>query len=124
MIKAIQTENLCKYFSGNKIKALDDFSLQVDQGVIFSLLGPNGDGKTTLIKTLLGIIPFQVDSVSNLESALVDDFWAGFKDVFSFFIAKGVLNAFYHVTAFALKENCPAETPAFVTGDVDFKNLF
>ena len=55
-MKAIQTENLCKYYSGNKIKALDDFSLEVEQGVIFSLLGPNGAGKTTLIKTLLGII--------------------------------------------------------------------
>jgi len=55
-IKAVQTDNLCKYFTRGQVKALDDFSLEVDQGKIFSLLGPNGAGKTTLIKTLLNII--------------------------------------------------------------------
>ena len=55
-MNAIKTENLSKYFSRGRIKALDDFSIEIDQGKIFSLLGPNGAGKTTLIKTLLNII--------------------------------------------------------------------
>jgi len=55
-MKAVKTDKLCKYFSKGRIKALDDFSLEVDQGKIFSLLGPNGAGKTTLIKTLLSIL--------------------------------------------------------------------
>lgn len=55
-MNAIKTENLSKYFSRGRVKALDDFSIEIDQGKIFSLLGPNGAGKTTLIKTLLNII--------------------------------------------------------------------
>ena len=55
-MNAVKTENLSKYFSRGRIKALDDFSIEIDQGKIFSLLGPNGAGKTTLIKTLLNII--------------------------------------------------------------------
>lgn len=33
-------------------RAVEDFSLDVEQGIIFALLGPNGAGKTTLIKIL------------------------------------------------------------------------
>ncbi len=52
---AIETHSLTKHYSKGKIKALQDFSLNVEKGKIFSLLGPNGAGKTTLIKLLLGI---------------------------------------------------------------------
>jgi ABC-2 type transport system ATP-binding protein len=41
------------------IRALDNLSLHVPTGAI-GLLGPNGSGKTTMIRTLLGLIP--VDS--------------------------------------------------------------
>jgi ABC-2 type transport system ATP-binding protein len=44
-----------------KLRALDDLSLSVPPGAI-GLLGPNGSGKTTMIRTLLGLIP--VDSGS------------------------------------------------------------
>ncbi len=53
---ALETQGLTKYYSGGKVKALEEFSLQVEKGKIFSLLGPNGAGKTTLIKLLLGIV--------------------------------------------------------------------
>src|SRR4029078_492879 len=43
------------------IRALDNLSLTVPSGAI-GLLGPNGSGKTTMIRTLLGLIP--VDSGS------------------------------------------------------------
>ncbi|HEY3395835.1 MAG TPA: ABC transporter ATP-binding protein [Lacipirellulaceae bacterium] len=43
------------------IRALDNLSLQVPTGAI-GLLGPNGSGKTTMIRTLLGLIP--IDSGS------------------------------------------------------------
>jgi ABC-2 type transport system ATP-binding protein len=43
------------------IRALDNLSLRVEPGAV-GLLGPNGSGKTTMIRTLLGLIP--IDSGS------------------------------------------------------------
>ncbi|HJQ81750.1 MAG TPA: ABC transporter ATP-binding protein [Lacipirellulaceae bacterium] len=47
--------------SYGSIRALDNLSLRVPIGAI-GLLGPNGSGKTTMIRTLLGLIP--IDSGS------------------------------------------------------------
>ena len=53
---AIETHRLSKFYPRGKVKALQDFSLSVEEGKIFGLLGPNGAGKTTFIKLVLGII--------------------------------------------------------------------
>lgn len=47
----------CKNISKkiNKIKVLDDISLDIKEGDIYGLLGNNGAGKTTLIKSILGL---------------------------------------------------------------------
>ena len=55
-MKAIETQNLSRFYQKGSIKALDGVSLATEAGTIFSLLGPNGAGKTTLIKLLLGIV--------------------------------------------------------------------
>ncbi len=55
----IDIENLSKTYSvkrGRKVLALDNLTLQVDQGEILGFLGPNGSGKSTTIKTLVGQI--------------------------------------------------------------------
>jgi len=52
-VKAIETFNLTKNF-GN-LTAVDEVSLEVDQGEIFGLLGPNGAGKSTFISMLCTI---------------------------------------------------------------------
>jgi len=56
----IETRNLTKVYSDfwgrPKVQALNALDLQVYRGEIFGLLGPNGSGKTTTIKLLLGLV--------------------------------------------------------------------
>lgn len=50
----IVAKNITKKFG--KLKALDNVSVQFSKGECIALLGPNGCGKTTLIKSLLGMV--------------------------------------------------------------------
>jgi len=57
---AIETIGLTKVFSDwwgrAKVYAVDDLNLQIRPNEVFGLLGPNGSGKTTTIKMLLGLL--------------------------------------------------------------------
>lgn len=56
----LQFDNVTKEYRGflkkEKVKALDGFSLRVEQGEIFGFLGPNGAGKTTAIHIAVGLM--------------------------------------------------------------------
>ena len=56
----IETRNLTKvyrdFWGRKKVQALKALDLEVRRGEIFGLLGPNGSGKTTTIKLLLGLL--------------------------------------------------------------------
>src|SRR5262245_57265945 len=56
----IETRNLSKdyrdFWGRQKVRALKALDLEVRQGEVFGLLGPNGSGKTTTIKLLLGLL--------------------------------------------------------------------
>src|SRR5215469_6584071 len=52
---AISAERLVRRF-GN-FTAVNDVSFRVEKGEIFGFLGPNGSGKTTVIKMLTGLLP-------------------------------------------------------------------
>ena len=52
---AISAEHLVRRF-GN-FTAVNDVSFRVEKGEIFGFLGPNGSGKTTVIKMLIGLLP-------------------------------------------------------------------
>ena len=53
MNPVIQIENATRRF-GTKL-ALNNFSLQVPSGCVFALLGENGAGKTTAIRSIIGL---------------------------------------------------------------------
>jgi ABC-2 type transport system ATP-binding protein len=52
---AIQTKNLTKAFGA--IVAVDHLELSVNRGEIFGLVGPDGSGKTTIMRMFSGILP-------------------------------------------------------------------
>jgi ABC-2 type transport system ATP-binding protein len=49
-LPVIEAYNLSKIYKGTSIPALDNVSLKIDQGQIFTLLGRNGAGKTTFVR--------------------------------------------------------------------------
>ena len=53
----IEIKNVSKSYDG-KVKALNDISFKIDNGEIFAFIGHNGAGKTTMIKSLVGILDF------------------------------------------------------------------
>ena len=61
-MNAIEIKNLTKIYvkkrliRSKKFLAVDNLNLEIVQGEVFGILGPNGSGKTTTIKLLLGLL--------------------------------------------------------------------
>jgi ABC-2 type transport system ATP-binding protein len=51
---AIRAQSLSRSFGNNR--AVDQVNFEVDTGSVFGFLGPNGSGKTTTIRLLLGLL--------------------------------------------------------------------
>ena len=70
MTHAISVHGLTKDFSiglrGLRLRAVDDLSLEIPRGEVFGLLGPNGCGKSTTLKIILGLVPPTSGKVSIL----------------------------------------------------------
>ncbi len=54
MTTPISIVNLAKHYS--EVRAVDDFSLEIQRGELFFILGPSGCGKTTLLRMIAGFI--------------------------------------------------------------------
>jgi len=67
---AIEASGLTKVFG--KQRAVDELSLSVPRGSVFGFLGPNGSGKTTTIRMLLGLIAPTDGSISLLGERMPD----------------------------------------------------
>lgn len=57
----VKIENLVKRYK--ELIALDHFNIEIKEGEIFGLLGPNGSGKTTAINCLLSLLTFDKGTI-------------------------------------------------------------
>jgi ABC-2 type transport system ATP-binding protein len=66
----IKIENLTKNYG--KLTAVDNISLQIEEGEVFGLLGPNGAGKTTTIRVLCCLIS-KTSGTATLNDLSIDN---------------------------------------------------
>ncbi|MEY4444575.1 MAG: hypothetical protein RL301_654 [Actinomycetota bacterium] len=55
-MKAVTAEHLVKTYDKGKVRALDNLSLDVEEGTVLGVLGPNGAGKTTTVRILATLL--------------------------------------------------------------------
>ena len=57
----LNVKNINQYYGGSHI--LRDVSLSAEQGKVTVVLGRNGVGKTTLLKSLMGLVPIKSGAI-------------------------------------------------------------
>jgi ABC-2 type transport system ATP-binding protein len=55
-VKSVVAQHLIKTYRNGEVRALDDLSLDVEEGTVLSVLGPNGAGKTTTVRILATLL--------------------------------------------------------------------
>lgn len=64
----VKIDNLVKRY--RELLALDHFSLEIQEGEIFGLLGPNGSGKTTTINCILSLLSYDKGTIEVFGKAM------------------------------------------------------
>ena len=59
----LEIKNYTKKYENGKV-AVDDLSLTIEKGDLFAFIGHNGAGKSTTIKSIVGILPFDQGSIT------------------------------------------------------------
>lgn len=67
----VKIENLVKRY--HDLLALDHLSLNIEEGEILGLLGPNGSGKTTAINCMLALLQYDKGSIEIFEESMNPD---------------------------------------------------
>ncbi len=76
---AIEIKNLVKRYK--ELVALDHFSLEIKEGEIFGLLGPNGSGKTTTINCILSLLSYDKGEIKVFGKEMRPDSYDLKKDI-------------------------------------------
>jgi ABC-2 type transport system ATP-binding protein len=67
----IEVKNLVKRY--DDLIALDHFNLEVNEGEVFGLLGPNGSGKTTAINCILSLLKYDKGTIEIYDKPMSPD---------------------------------------------------
>ena len=76
----IEIKKVSKTYNGKK-KALNDVSFDINDGEIFAFIGHNGAGKTTMIKSIVGINNFDSGEIFINGKSIVNDAVNAKKDI-------------------------------------------
>lgn len=60
----LEVKNFCKQYKGAKTYSVNDISFFLPKGKVLGLIGKNGAGKSTTIKSICGIFPFEKGRIS------------------------------------------------------------
>jgi len=66
----LSVKNLNQYYGGSHI--LRDLSFDIPSGKVTALLGRNGVGKTTLLRTLMGLVPAKTGEIAFYDRKITD----------------------------------------------------
>lgn len=66
---AVSVQSISKQFSGMDRRIVDKFSINVEAGERIAIIGPNGIGKTTLLRCIAGALPLDAGEVKWAEKA-------------------------------------------------------
>lgn len=75
----IKVENLVKRYG--ELLALDHLNLDIKEGEIFGLLGPNGSGKTTAMSCILSLLAYDKGSIEVFGKSMKPDSYDIKKDI-------------------------------------------
>lgn len=75
----VKVSNLVKRYK--EVLALDHLNLEVEEGEIFGLLGPNGSGKTTAINCILSLLKYDKGSIDVFGLPMRPDAYSIKKDI-------------------------------------------
>lgn len=60
----LEVKNLVKTFRGSKSTVLNGINFVVNDGEVYGIIGKNGAGKSTTLKCIMGIIPFEMGTIN------------------------------------------------------------
>ncbi|EZH66699.1 ABC transporter ATP-binding protein [Bacillaceae bacterium JMAK1] len=69
----LQIRQLCKYYNQQSTKAVNEFTLDIEEGEIISLLGPSGCGKTTTLRMIAGFEQPSAGSMIKNDQVIYDE---------------------------------------------------
>lgn len=72
---SVRIENITKTYEKGTVLALDNLSLEVKQGEVFGLIGPDGAGKTTLFRILTTLLLPDSGNAQVAGLDIVKDMW-------------------------------------------------